>query len=177
MPAKLYSFKLSTTLTALFIVLSATFTRQLMEFTTHHIGKDGFRILIAGIFIILSAVFLAAEAKRLANPFRFFVMLALLGTTLFYSWKIKMPQVRMHILMYSIVGWLATRDATKSRRIWKTILLAWCFASIVGISEELLQKMLPYRVFDMEDIVYNITGATIGVALYLIRPYIKQETR
>lgn len=141
-----------------------------MEFTTYCIGKDGFKILIGFIFITLVTVFFIAEAKRLANPFRIFLMLALLAFVLFYAWKIKLPQVRMHILMYAVVGWLACRDATKSGKTWETIFSAWLFAAIAGALEELLQKLFPYRIFDVNDILYNIKGATAGVALYLVRP-------
>ena len=141
-----------------------------MEFTTSCIGKGGLKILVGLIFIALATVFFIAEAKRLANPLRIFVMLALLVLVLFYSWKIKLPQVRMHILMYAVVGWLASRDATKPGRTWKTIIAAWLFAAIAGTLEELLQKLLPYRIFEINDIIYNIKGATVGVALYLIRP-------
>jgi hypothetical protein len=168
MAIKFYPFRKSTTLAAFLMVLSASFTRQLMEFATSYIGKGGFKILICSIFIALALIFFIIEAKRLANPVSIFVMLALLAIILFYVWKIKLPQVRMHILMYAVVGWLATRDATKPGRTWRAIITAWLFAAIAGTSEELLQKMLPYRVFEVSDIIYNIKGVTIGVVLYLI---------
>jgi len=152
------------------MVLSASFTRQLVEFTTSCIGKDGFKIIVGFIFITSATVFGTAEAKRLASPLRIPAMLALLAIVLFYSWQIKLPAVRMHIIMYAVVGWLATRDATKPGRTWKMILVAWLFAALAGTFEELLQILLPYRIFDFNDIIYNIKGATVGVVLYLIRP-------
>ena len=97
-------------------------------------------------------------------------MLALLVSVSFFIWKIKLPQVRMHILMYALVGWLASRDAMKSGMTAKAIITAWLFAASAGALEELFQKMLPYRVFDVADMLYNIEGVTLGVTLYLIRP-------
>jgi len=152
------------------MVLTASFTRQLMEFTTACIGKGGFGILIGIILIGIATLFVILEAKRLVNPLRIWVMLALLVSVFFYLWKIKLPQVRMHILMYAVVGWLASRDAIESGRTWKTIILAWLFAASAGILEELFQKILPYRVFEIADIIFNLKGATLGVILYLIRP-------
>ena len=167
---KNYPFTKLTTFTAFVMVVSASFTRQLMEFATMHIGRYGFKILIGSILIGMAAVFFIAEAKRLTHPFRIIVMLGLLVCVLFYVWKIKLPQVRMHILMYAVVGWLSSRDAMKSDRTWKTIIVAWIFAAGAGALEELLQKLLPYRIFDVNDIMFNLKGASLGVILYLIRP-------
>lgn len=165
-----YLFRKSTILVALLMVVSASFTRQLMEFTTACIGKNSFKISIVLILIGTATLFFIGEAKRLVKPSKVLLMLGLLTVALFLTWKIKLPQVRMHILMYALVGWLASRDAMRQGRTWKTIALAWIFAAAAGALEELFQKLLPYRVFDISDIIFNLEGATLGVILYLIRP-------
>jgi len=137
-----------------------------MEFAVRYIGKSGFRISVAVILIGISALFFAGEVKRLVKPLKVLLMLGLLAVALFFIWKIKLPQVRMHILMYAVVGWLASRDAMRQGRTWKTIALAWFFAASAGILEESFQKLLPYRVFDIKDIIFNLEGATLGVILY-----------
>lgn len=165
-----YPFTKSTILVALLMVVSASFTRQLMELATICVGKSGFKISIVFILIGTAALFFIVEAKRLVKPSKVLLMLGLLTAALFFIWKIKLPQVRMHILMYALVGWLASRDAMRAGRTWKTIALAWLFAAVAGVLEELFQKLLPYRVFDINDIIFNLEGATLGVILYLIRP-------
>jgi len=168
-----YPFTRSTILVALLMVVSATFTRQLMEFTVKHAGKGGFRIFVTVILIGTAALFFAGEIKRLVKPAKVLLMLGLLTVALLFAWKIRLPQVRMHILMYAVVGWLASRDAMRQERTWKKIVLAWLFAASAGILEELLQRLLPYRVFDISDIIFNLEVATLGVMLYLIRPRLK----
>jgi hypothetical protein len=152
------------------MVVSASFTRQLFEFTEQHLGKTGFKILIGSVLVGAASAFFINELKRLAHPLRVAGMLAILLLTLFYLWKIELPQVRMHILMYAVVGWRAGRDAMKAGRSWKNIGIAWVFASVAGAMEELFQKILPYRFFEVSDIVFNTAGATLGVVLYLLRP-------
>ncbi|MBM3252362.1 MAG: VanZ family protein, partial [Candidatus Omnitrophica bacterium] len=114
--------------------------------------------------------FFIAEAKRLRHPLRIFLMSALLASVLFFMRKIELPEVRMHILMYAVLGWLASRDATNSNRTVKTIVMAWLFTASAGLLEELFQKILPYRVFQISDILFNLAGASLGVTIYLIRP-------
>jgi len=165
-----YPFTKSTVLITLLMVVSASFTRQLMELAVMCIGKSGFRISVAAIFIGTTVLFFIREAKRLVKPAKVLLMLGLLTISLLFVWNIRLPQVRMHILMYAIVGWLASRDAMRQGRTWKTIALAWVFAAAAGALEELFQKLLPYRVFDINDIIFNLKGASLGVILYLIRP-------
>ena len=148
------------------MVLSASFTRQLMEFATHWIGKYGFGVLIGFVLLGTATLFFITEVKRLVKPIRILLMLALFVSASFFIWNIKLPQVRMHILLYAVVGWLASRDAMKSGSTGKTIITAWLFAATAGALEEVFQKMLPYRVFDVADMLYNIEGATLGVVLY-----------
>lgn len=144
-----------------------------MELAVANIGKNAFRISVAAILIGAAGLFFIGEVKRLVKPARVLLMLGLLTFALLFIWKIRLPQVRMHILMYAVVGWLASRDAMRAGRSWKTIALAWIFAAAAGVLEELFQWLLPYRVFDTKDIVFNLEGATLGVILYLIRPRLK----
>jgi len=165
-----YFFRKSTILITLLMVISAAFTRQLMELAVRHIGKNGFKILVMTSLSATAGLFFISEAKRLLKPAKVLLMLGLLTLSLLLVWNIRLPQVRMHILMYAVVGWLASRDAMRAGRSWKTIALAWIFAAAAGILEELFQKLLPYRVFDINDIIFNLKGATLGVILYLVRP-------
>ncbi len=152
------------------MVISASFTRQLMELAVRCIGKTGFKITVMTVLIGSAGLFFISQIKLLRKPGRVLSMLGLLTMALLFCWSIRLPQVRMHILMYTIVGWLASRDAAKAGRGWKMVLLAWAFAAAAGVLEELFQKLLPYRVFDIKDIIYNLQGASLGVILYLMRP-------
>lgn len=163
-------FRSSTIFITILMVISAAFTRQIMELAVSCFGKKAFKISVAVILTVTATLFLIAEVKRLVKPARVLSMLGLLTIALLFTWQIRLPQERIHILMYAVIGWLASRDAVGQGRNWKMILLAWFFAAAAGALEELFQWLLPYRVLDAKDIVYNLQGATLGVILYLIRP-------
>ena len=172
---KNYPFSKTTTLITFLMILSASFTRQAMDGMTSIVGYEGFKIFIIAILIQAGAVFFIVEARRLRNFLRILVMAGLLAVAFFLMWKIELPQVRMHILMYAIVGWFAVRDTTKKALTFRAIFAAWLFASCAGVLEEAFQKLLPYRYFDIQDIVFNVVGASLGVGLFLLRPVCFRE--
>lgn len=170
MPAKYFPFKRTTVLVAFLAVISASFTRQIMDFTKAHIGQKGFGIFIVLLFLSVAISFVFYELRFLKKTLRRLIFLALLIAALFLTQRIGLPEVRMHILLYAIVGWFAARDATENGRSFAAISSCVAFSCGAGILEELFQAILPYRYFDFKDIVFNIAGGVLGVTFYLIRP-------
>ena len=80
----------------------------------------------------------------------------------------KIPVEQIHIFEYAVLGWFATRDLIKVNKKIKGIILACLFTIIVGILDEAFQAVLPYRYYEIRDIVFNILGGTWGIILYLL---------
>lgn len=152
----------------IFIIISAAFTRQVSDFIKAQIGEKGFLILVGIIFVIFGLsllVFVIRNRPKLINILLFNILL-ILG--MFLAWRIKIPVEKMHVIEYAVLGWVAGLDLVKRDRNIKSIVFAFMICITVGILDELFQKMLPYRYFDLRDIVFNSLGGTWGVILYLL---------
>jgi hypothetical protein len=158
-------FSKLTFLVASFIVISASFMRQVLDFLRSSIGKMGVSVLLASTQIIIGFYFFLAKKKltwlRLIMIFIVFVLGMLL------VWKIKLIAERVHILEYGLLGYLIGRDLKLTRHKFKNIFLACLFTAFVGIIDESFQAVLPYRYFDARDIVFNILGGIWGILLYI----------
>ena len=152
---------------SLFIVISASFMRQAMDICKVYIGKKGFAILV-GVALILAAVFflnfLIRKKMKLKRKLLVFLLLA---GGLILSWQIKLPQERIHILEYAVLGWFFSRDLRVVDKNKRNFIFVCLFCVVVGIVDELFQAILPYRVFDTRDILFNGLGGVFGGLLYI----------
>jgi glycopeptide antibiotics resistance protein len=81
---------------------------------------------------------------------------------------------KAHVLEFGLLGWLAMRDLTKQDKyLLKDVLFAFIFAAIIGYLGEGIQKFLPWRVFEVRDIITNVLSGLLGVILFAMsRPKI-----
>ena len=75
---------------------------------------------------------------------------------------------RTHLMEYGVVTVFIhealTERAGQGRRVPVPALLAVLAASLVGVLDECIQLFLPSRVFDPEDILFNVLAAVMAVA-------------
>lgn len=77
---------------------------------------------------------------------------------------------KMHVLEYGILAWLAMRDLTEGKRnLTKSGFLAFVFIFIVACLDEGFQKLLPWRVCDIRDVLTNAISGMLGISLFLLR--------
>ncbi|RME44485.1 MAG: VanZ family protein [Caldilineae bacterium] len=82
--------------------------------------------------------------------------------------RMLIPEERTHLIEYSVVAAfiyeaLAER-AGQGRRVPFPPLLAIVLAALVGVLDECLQALLPNRVFDSRDVLFNMLAAVMAVA-------------
>ena len=153
---------------ALFIITSASFTRQIMDFIKASIGEKGFFYLIATMVGILGLFFLICAVKNSYRLVKVSMFVMVWGIGLALTWQIKIPQERIHILEYAVLGWLSVKDLNRENKKVKASFLACIYCIIVGILDELFQAILPYRFFDWRDVIFNGAGGGWGITLYLL---------
>lgn len=153
---------------ALFIIVSASFMRQLSDFLKVNIGTTGFVISIGLILIGAGLAFFIFTVKHNPGWLRLIGVLGLLTAGLILVWQISIPIERIHLLEYGILGLLTTRDLGRKAKTARGIILAGIFVTIIGCFDESFQAILPYRVFDLRDIGFNSLGGVWGIALYLL---------
>jgi len=79
----------------------------------------------------------------------------------------------VHFFIYTLLGLLAARTWAAQGRA-RCYGKGFLYASFVGISIECIQHFLPWRSFDILDIVCNVFGSGLGVALARLRIFVRQ---
>jgi VanZ family protein len=79
----------------------------------------------------------------------------------------KTPEEKLHFLAFGLLGWLMSWSLeNKSASLFLPVVCVW----LAGIGDELLQGLLqgllPGRIFDLRDILFNGIGGTAGAAMF-----------
>lgn len=138
-----------------------------MDFLRANIGEEGFNILIVLVILIPCLAFLIFTLKNIGNALKASLFLIFFALGLLGIYLVEIPEEKIHILEFAILGWLSARDLTSGNKKagWA---LAIAFVFVVGALDELFQGILPYRYFQYSDIMLNSLGAAWGVTLYRI---------
>ena len=82
--------------------------------------------------------------------------------------RMALPEERTHLIEYGVVAVFiheALKErARQGRHVPIPALVAVVAASVVGVIDECIQAFLPSRVFDPEDILFNVLAAAMAVA-------------
>ncbi|MEA3369341.1 MAG: VanZ family protein [Candidatus Ratteibacteria bacterium] len=159
----------ATVIIGIFIIVSAAFMRQLMEFFKAYFGERAFVALIGLILIMAGLAFVICIFKRNPGPFKISAMVMLLIAGMALAWQIELPVERIHILEYGLLGWFTGRDLMGKTKKKRGFIFAWVLTVMVGILDEGFQRILPYRVWDVRDILFNSLGGLWGISLYWLK--------
>ena len=112
---------------------------------------------------LFSAVFLYRQEKirdagSIIKTAFFFSMFVLFGMTAKHA-----PE-KIHLLMYFVLGLFIYRSLiTLMRSTLRVYLTIAVLCLIVGVADEAVQYVLPSRVFDVRDIIFNAAGGLLSV--------------
>ncbi len=123
-------------------------------------AKNLLRLTVLALFTLALPAVLrwrAAAAGRTKMLLRL-TLVALLLTAAFVL--ANTPEERLHFLTYSLLGWLFAWSLEEKKV--SPLLLVW----LAGTGDELIQGLLPNRVFDLRDILFNGLAGTAGTALF-----------
>ncbi|RMH60568.1 MAG: VanZ family protein, partial [Bacteroidetes bacterium] len=77
------------------------------------------------------------------------------------------PEERTHLIEYGVVAVLVfealTERASRGRRVPLPPVLAVVATSVFGTLDELIQGILPNRVFALRDILFNVLASVMAV--------------
>ena len=79
---------------------------------------------------------------------------------------LSVPEERLHFLQYGLMAVLARRAVAPWRSGWAQYLAAVVLAAAAGWGDELVQGMLPGRVYDLRDVLINASAAALAMAGY-----------
>ncbi len=117
-------------------------------------------------FLIGAAIITLAVASR-PNIAEVGVMLGVAAVYVMVLVRMALPEERTHVMEYGVVAILvlaALRErAGNGRRIPVPALLAFATAALLGVIDELIQLLVPARVFDPADMFVNAVSAAMAV--------------
>lgn len=130
------------------------------------------RDLIAASFalgmLLVGATIVALALKTRPGGVEIGVALGVACSYFMVLFRMAVPEERSHLIEYSVVAALiyaALRErANQGRRVPMPALLAVLATALVGVIDECIQVMIPSRVFDPQDILFNVLAAVMAVA-------------
>ncbi len=147
------------------LIISASFTRQLMNFTKALVGLNAFRFMLGVTLFFSAALFIAFLHKHKVKATRIALISILLLMGLGAGFTLGIPEERTHLVLYAMLGISAAADF-KQKGAGRAFIMAAIFTAIIGVAEELFQKLLPYRVCELRDMALNIVFGIWGAGLY-----------
>jgi len=145
----------------IYIVVSASFARQLWELFSALLGEENLKLVcVIMIFLLGTAIILYIARLRL-NPIRLIAGVILLAFSFWYAGRQSYFVKQVHTVEYNILGLLAMRDSRK-------LFFAFLFVLLIAALDEGLQKLLPYRTGDLPDVITDCIGGLAGIFLFLL---------
>lgn len=150
-----------------YIVISASFTLQILNFLNGSLGENNVRMFfyLICILILILIIFYIFKSKPDLKQ-----ILILIFTICFAASQIFFQTIfaeKTHVITYGLLGYLATGDAAKKSKVFKSAMItSFCFIMLVNILDEAFQGLLSYRVGSLNDIFLNALGGLTGILFY-----------
>jgi VanZ family protein len=96
------------------------------------------------------------------------VLFGILGVTAFTLPTIKYPEERVHFVEYAVLGimlYFALRETFQGRKLLVCIPV---IVFLVGLGDELIQGILPNRVYQFTDVLLNFFGGVLGELILIV---------
>jgi hypothetical protein len=151
--------------------------------TQPQVGFLGEKGLLSLVFLLGVALFVTAV---LVHGFRtrprgadIGVMIGMLAVFLLVMIRIELPEERSYLIEYGVVGLLffeALRERANQRgKGTPPALVAILLTGFFGLIDENVQYLIPDRVFDSQDILFNLLAGTITILTSLVLTWARQR--
>ena len=118
-------------------------------------------MLLVGLTIISYGINISPNKSTVA------VLLGIAAVYLMVFVRIEIPQERTHIIEYGVVAALIYQAFLERKKQGEKVHLPAVFAilatAVVGTPDELIQGIMPNRVFDVRDILFNFLAGMMSV--------------
>ncbi len=117
------------------------------------------------LFIALGTIYLFLKHGRGWKSL--ILLVGILGVTASILPSIKYPEERIHFLEYAILGvllYFALRKNIQGRGVF---LFIPAFVFLIGLGDEIIQGILPNRVYQFTDVLLNFFGGVLGELIFI----------
>lgn len=127
---------------------------------------------LIGMLLAASAVLIHGSRPR-TSRYELVVIIGILAVYTLFVFRLGAPE-RSHLIEYSVLAVFIHRALSERARHRKPglapALTAVILASLVGLLDEGIQWFLPNRVFDFEDVFFNVmaSGMAVGASTLLL---------
>ncbi len=150
----------------LLIYATLPFSRGWQLFLRERLGSDiNISINLVLFFGGLFAIFWIA---RKTTTFQFRLSILLLFALVLLGAQIDIPEERIHLLQYGILGYLITWAIRPKFVGFAGFSIVLIIGTFIGLGDEMIQWVLPSRVFDWWDIGYNFVGIAFGTTIFYL---------
>ena len=151
------------------VVVAAIYsTLGLARTLVEHLGNDFVSVwlfLLGCVLVLLTVVTQGLKVRP--GGAEIAVALGVAAAYLLILVRMSVPTERSHLVEYGVVAVFIHEALTERRRQGRRVpvpaLLAIVAASLVGLVDEGIQKLIPSRVFDPVDILFNVLAAVMAV--------------
>ncbi len=151
------------------VVLAIYATLGLARMLADALGGTGIGagLFILGCLLVLATVVTQGLKVRPSGA-EIGVALGVIAVYLLIFVRMSVPTERSHLVEYGVVAVFVYEALSERARQGRTVpfpaLLAVLATAAVGTIDELIQLLLPSRVFDPVDILFNVLAAVMAVA-------------
>ena len=164
---------------AAYIIISASFMLQVRLFLIETFGEQAVQIAFLCLFFLIFALYLVYIIYKRIPLYRAAAGIIIFGLAYLLISKQPFFAEKLHIPEYGLLGYLALRDlsrAGKQNGFIADALCVFCFVALVGSLDEVFQLLLPYRVFELRDILTNVLSGSLGIlqcyfTIYRLPPF------
>ncbi len=147
---------------SILIIGIAPFARKVLRTMYLIVNREAVSVLLKilfFLFVLFLIIFIILKRKiiKISFPLVLLLLMAIPFTLIFF--KIKLPEEKIHLMEYALLGFLLFRDYFKKKLSFFAGLF---FLSFVASFDELFHMVLPDRIFDIRDILFNFTGGLTG---------------
>ena len=156
-----------------FAVFAAIFSTLFMEKTLANQLKDQ---NIQAVFFVFGMLLVAAAVivhglKTKPSRIELSILLGIVAVYVMFIFRLGAPE-RSHLMEYSVLAIFIHKAlverASQRKLILKPALFALAIAFLIGVLDEYIQIVLPNRVFDPQDILFNGIAVIMAIASSLL---------
>ncbi|MDH3523860.1 MAG: VanZ family protein [Acidobacteriota bacterium] len=115
---------------------------------------------LAAVAVVYHVVF----DVRLSDRIAYFALVLLAAMTGALILGLSIPEERVHFVQYGLLAVLARRALAWHVSPPRQYLGAFVIAAMAGWADELIQGVLPDRVYDLRDVAINAVAALVAIA-------------
>ncbi|TVZ60193.1 VanZ like family protein [Flavobacteriaceae bacterium MAR_2010_105] len=128
-----------------------------------------------GLLLVVAAVIVHA-LKTKPSKMEVALLLGLVAVYIMLIFRLGAPE-RSHLIEYSVLAICIHKAlierANQRHLVLQPALLAMAMAFLIGVLDESIQLLLPHRVFDPEDIVFNGIAVVMAIGSRLLLIWVR----